>query len=124
MPPPRPTLLWVPLWVIRQRFNEGRYREQVESGVLRAKLLDEGHPSPPKASEPTCTRSQLLGYFDQQGRKVAEVHQYVRPDETLGASGMPDPKRLREGDTILVADPEAELDPTYTPSSGDEPPPS
>ena len=33
---------------------------------------------------------------------VAEVHQYVRPDGSLGGSGLPDPKRLYK-DGILYA---------------------
>jgi hypothetical protein len=41
---------------------------------------------------------------------LAVVHRYLRTDGTLGASGRPDPKRLREGGILYVADPEAELD--------------
>jgi hypothetical protein len=35
---------------------------------------------------------------------MAIVHQYLRPDGTLGASGLPDPKWLRDGDRILILD--------------------
>jgi hypothetical protein len=41
-----------------------------------------------------CTRSQYLIYVDNNGKKVAGVHQYLRPDGKLGASGRPDPKEL------------------------------
>ncbi len=58
----------------------------------------DAHPSPPLANEPICTQSQLLVYFDKEHKKVAEAHQYLRPDGKIGASGLPDPKAvLHEG---------------------------
>jgi hypothetical protein len=37
----------------------------------------------------------LVNYIDlAQGRTVARVHQYLRMDGSLGASGRPDPKML------------------------------
>jgi hypothetical protein len=74
----------------------------VRNGQLRVRVLRNGHPSPPLAPEPVCTRSQLLGYFNLQGDKVAECHQYLRQDGTIGASGMPDPKRLVEAGVLYV----------------------
>ena len=103
----------VPVWVIREKFNKGGYEQQVASGELTTMLLADTHPSPPRAPEPICTRSQEIGYFDNDRRKIAQVHQYLRPDGTLGASGMPDPKRLKEGDVLYIADPDEEL---YPPS--------
>jgi predicted SAM-dependent methyltransferase len=42
-----------------------------------------------------CTHSQELTYFDSERvRVIARVHQYLRPDGTLAASGMPDPKMV------------------------------
>jgi hypothetical protein len=41
---------------------------------------------------------------DSDGRMVAEVHRYLRPDGTIGASGVPDPKRISFGGTLYVAD--------------------
>jgi hypothetical protein len=43
--------------------------------------------------------SQTVEYYDGDNR-VALVHQYLRPDGTIGASGRPDPKALLE-DGIL-----------------------
>ncbi len=41
----------------------------------------------------------MVAYFDGV-RKVALVHRYLRPDGTVGASGMPDPKELLDDDVI------------------------
>ena len=62
---------------------------------LTAKLLrDKEIANPQEWQGPPGTRSQIIRYF--KGRQwVLEVHQYLRPDGTLGASGLPDPKRLR-----------------------------
>jgi hypothetical protein len=44
-------------------------------------------------------------YIDLElGRKVAMVHRYLRMDGTLGASGMPDPKKVIEGRTIYTVE--------------------
>lgn len=37
---------------------------------------------------------QILRYGDENGAEVAIVHQYLRQDGTLAASGLPDPKRI------------------------------
>lgn len=88
-------------------FNGGRYWERAKSGELRERIKKDGHPSPPSAPEPICTRSQIIAYFDDEDQKVALVHQYVRPDGSLGAAGRPDPKRLLEGGVLYaVLEPE------------------
>jgi hypothetical protein len=79
---------------LRQMFNDDRLYERVQSGELQERVLKERHPSLRRAGEPWCTRSQIVGYYDAQLRKVALVHQYMRPDGRLGASGRPDPKRI------------------------------
>ena len=86
-------------------FNQGGYERRVAEGELVARVLANGHPTPPRAPEPICTRSQMVGYFDVRNRKIAEVHQYVRPDGTIGASGRPDPKRLVENGILFIVDP-------------------
>ncbi len=49
--------------------------------------------------------SRMVWYYAMTGdgslRKVALVHEYRRPDGSLGGSGLPDPKRLIVGDEIL-----------------------
>jgi hypothetical protein len=71
--------------------QEGRFTELVRR---------EGHPSPPLAEEPLCTRSQIIALIEEDGVRRANVHQYLRPDGTLGLSGLPDPKALLDGDTL------------------------
>ena len=86
---------------LRRRFGSLGYEQGVIAGRLTVKLLKDRHPSAPRAREPNCTRSQIVGYF--RGRvNVAIVHQYLRPDGTIGASGRPDPKRVRDGNVIYT----------------------
>jgi hypothetical protein len=89
---------------LRQRFNEGRYWQRLQVGEFRAVVQDDRHPSLPKADEPYCKRSQLVSYRDAEDQEVARVHQYLRTDGTLGASGRPDPKRLLEEGTVYCAE--------------------
>lgn len=61
---------------------------------MSLKVLKTHHPSRPKAREPKCTESQMVMYETTAGQAVAMAHRYMRRDGTLGASGLPDPKRL------------------------------
>lgn len=79
---------------MRRLFNDGGYWRQVQAGVLHERIIRNGHPSPPLAGEPFCTHSQMISYLDAAGNEVARVHQYLRPDGTIGLSGRPDPKVL------------------------------
>ena len=85
---------WVPEDIIRDIFNSGQYWERAKSGELNAVVAKDTHPNPPPNGETFCTRSQYLVYLTPSGEFVAGVHQYLREDRTLGASGRPDPKRL------------------------------
>ena len=85
---------------LRRAFNEGRYYERVLRNELIASVESE-RPARPEASQPPGTVSQMVWYFDQDLNRVALVHQYVRPDGSLGGSGLPDPKRLLLADEIL-----------------------
>jgi hypothetical protein len=86
---------------IRRQFNKRRLWEQAQSGLLTQHPRKDRHPNPPPATEALCTRSQIVLYVDCHGRAVALVHQYVRPNGQLGASGRPDPKMLLDGAEIL-----------------------
>jgi hypothetical protein len=77
---------------IRAIFNQNDYWGRVKKGELTEKIQRQHHPSPPLSFVPFCTWSQMVSYHDKKGKKVAVVHQYLKPDGHLGASGKPDPK--------------------------------
>jgi hypothetical protein len=87
---------------LRRIFNAEQFHEKTKTGALRDLLMKEKHPSPQPAREPFCTRSQVISYKDSKGTEVARVHQYLRPDGTVGGSGKPDPKRLLYQGTIYL----------------------
>ena len=64
-------------------------------------ILDDEYLAPPESGQRARTLSQIVFYYEGD-LKVAVVHQYLLPDGTIGASGLPDPKWLRDGDTILT----------------------
>jgi hypothetical protein len=86
--------IWVTPKIIRQKFNQSQMAEKATSSRLKVILQKNSHPESPIPGEPYCTHSQLVLYKDYNGALVAIVHQYMRPDGTLGASGKPDPKYL------------------------------
>lgn len=92
---------WITHEIIRQYFNNSQIFDQVQSGQLDAITKRSSHPENPPAGEPVCTRSQIVYYYTKDGKPVAIVHQYLRPDGTIGASGRPDPKRLFLADRII-----------------------
>lgn len=75
-------------------FNDGEYWERSQRGEFSVVILEDRHPALTAANEPPCTRSQMLSYRDGAGNEVARVHQYLRANGSIGASGKPDPKRL------------------------------
>jgi hypothetical protein len=79
---------------MQKMFNEGGYWEKAKAGELTMVTLEHRHPSLTAANEPFCTFSQMVSYRDTANNEVARVHQYLRTDGTIGASGKPDPKRL------------------------------
>lgn len=85
---------------LREAFARERILERANVGELWTIVRKDAHPSPGPAGEPHCTRSQIIYYYEGLTR-VAVAHQYLRRDGSLGASGMPDPKRLLVGDEIL-----------------------
>ena len=93
---------------LRKRFNQGGYWALAQAGTLTTHLQRNGHPSSQRSGEPFCTRSQIVAYHDAVGHRVAVVHQYLRPDGTIGGSGRPDPKLLIEEGVVyqpIVAKP-------------------
>jgi hypothetical protein len=85
---------------MQKMFNEHGYWGKAKSGEFIAVLLEDRHPSLTAANEPYCTHSQMISYRDASGNEMARVHQYLRPDNTIGASGKPDPKRVLVDGTL------------------------
>jgi hypothetical protein len=46
------------------------------------------------------TLSQIVRCYDADNALVLVVHQFLRPDGTIGASGKPDPKRILRQNTV------------------------
>lgn len=93
----------VPPETIRTIFNNSQYPTLIANGHLAPHMLkDSVLQNPHLRREPPGTRSQVIRYFDLAGQWVVEIHQYLRPDGSLGASGKPDPKRLRIAGTIFI----------------------
>jgi hypothetical protein len=89
---------------LRKLFNDARIAEKVGTGEFTLEVLADAHPTPPLADEPICTQSQLLAYRDSDGKKIAEAHQYLRTDNTIGASGKPDPKEVMHNGVLYILD--------------------
>lgn len=85
---------WVSPSIIRKLFNDGQYYHRVLSGQLTTYIKADVVLKAPPEGEPPGTRSQIVIYYDKASHFVALVHQYLRPDGELGASGKPDPKKL------------------------------
>lgn len=86
-------------------FNKSQYPDMIADGRLMSKCLRNDHLKEPETKrEPYCTRGQMIRYLDSTGQWAVEVFQYLRPDKTIGGSGRPDPKRLRIGDTVFIAE--------------------
>jgi hypothetical protein len=92
---------------LRQLFNAGPYRTRIAEGRLIPQFLRNAHlDTPDDKGNPPCTYRQTIRYLDGDGNPVVEVFQYLLPDGGLGASGLPDPKRLWIGGEVLVAETE------------------
>lgn len=75
-------------------FNENDFLGRLQRGQLKARLVREHQLTAGRPGLPAGTRSQIIAYDDSAGVMVALVHQYLLPSGALGASGLPDPKRL------------------------------
>jgi hypothetical protein len=87
---------------ILRAFNKGEFWEQAKSRVLKVRLFKERHADPVRTGQPYCTRTQMLVYSTQDGDPIALVHQYLRPNGTVGASGKPSPKKLVIDNELLT----------------------
>ena len=99
MPPlssDREAVIWVAPDRIRALFNNSQYSEKIKHGLLQKIVLKKTLlQNPNQKGEPEGTYSEVILYQDQGADSFAIVHQYLRPDGRIGASGKPDPKRLK-----------------------------
>ena len=79
---------------LNRLYNAGPFKESIRTGKLISRVNRSGHPSPEKSGQPPCTRSQIVRLYDTTGTRIAVLHQYLRPDGTIGASGEPEPKAV------------------------------
>jgi hypothetical protein len=87
---------------IHRIFNDNCYVCRLQAGELRKNKLESVHVRSRKAAVPVCSHSQIIEYLDNDGNRVALVHQYRLRDGTLGASGQPDPKWLLHEGKIYI----------------------
>ncbi len=71
--------------------------EELTEWIVESKVAN-----PEATGEPPGTRSQMVVYEDAGGRFVAMVHRYLRPDDSIGASGYPDPKAVLHQGVLYV----------------------
>ncbi len=106
--PDNPLVVRVPVTRLRNHFNASDLYRQIETGALLPdKRLDDRHlrnPELRRDPEPFCTRHQILRYLDPvTGAIILETSHFLHSDGTLGASGRPDPKRMRVGNELWLA---------------------
>jgi hypothetical protein len=77
---------------LRALFN-AHIMPRIRNGDLIESLMSSDKPSA-QARQWRGTLSQIVAYHDAAGRKIAIVHRYLRPDGSLGGSGLPDPKMI------------------------------
>ncbi len=87
---------------IRSLFNKTIYPKKREGKFSEIILKESYITDSPNGSD--CEKSQLIKYENDEGIEVARVHQYLRKDGTLGASGLPDPKRICQKGTVYACD--------------------
>lgn len=81
-------------------FNNECFLQRINSGELREIIEKDKHPAPLGSGQAWCTHSQFITYLDSENQEVVRVFRYWREDGSLGASGLPDPKRLIINDVI------------------------
>lgn len=74
---------------------------RAERGELKTRIV---YDRPPRRGTtlPLGTRSQLIYYEDRSGVVLAKAHRYLLPDGSVGGSGLPDPKMVRQEGDVFV----------------------
>ncbi len=87
---------WITKQALQELFNNSHYPQMIGAGQLTRTRLKQSHLQDPNPGQgPYCTYSESILYTSEDPNDFVIVHQYVRPDGTLGASGRPDPKKMK-----------------------------
>lgn len=89
---------------MHQMFRREAFEQRAARGELTTKQVYYHHVDPPLEFEPLCTHSVRLAYFNAARERLAEVHYYERPDGSIGASGVLDPKEVVVGGVLHYLD--------------------
>lgn len=84
-------------------FNE-RIQPNIDAGLYTRRVHRAEYP-PATVLLPAGTKSTMFRIFDEKHTLIAVCHAYVLASGKIGASGMLDPKFVREGDVEYVLDP-------------------
>ncbi len=89
---------------MRMLFNASEYPLMINNGelekvILKTKTLQ----NPGLRHLPNGTKSEIILYRDRARDLFVIIHQYLKPDGTLGASGKPDPKRIKIEGKMYIA---------------------
>lgn len=96
-----PRVKVVPDATVRRMFNQGLYHSRLLRGEFQQRII-RSRPAQAKLGFPPGTLSQIVAYQDSGGHTIAKVHQYLKPDGSLAASGKPDPKTLLVGGILYT----------------------
>lgn len=99
----RPPIQRVSLPELRELFNT-KVLPKIRSGEMLEIVRSQNQPNS-RSGQPPGTLSQRVEYWTTvEGRlvKIATAHRYLRPDGSLGGSGLPDPKRVLHNGVVYA----------------------
>src|SRR6056297_2659868 len=98
---PPTTIIRVCAEHMREIFRECRLIERRDRGEIRTVVNRDQPTDFVDHNGERCVRSQEISWLEEAtGTEVARVHQYITDEGAVGASGLPDPKRIRVGQLL------------------------
>ena len=83
---------------MRRIFNEGEFENKARTGILVEQIKREKKVNPTSTiidrNVPLGSVSQDVRYLDRNSNEICRAHRYMRPDGTIGGSGLTDPKTI------------------------------
>ncbi len=79
---------------LRKIYVAAAIEQREVNGDLTKERTYHVHVEPPLPFAPPCTHSERWLFCDHQRRRIAEAHCYRRPDGSIAASGLLDPKEV------------------------------